>query len=169
LYISLLSTTFVDANKAASLYSRTSILHIPNEVVWPLYLEEMRHFQCADIRDKLYGILSLVGWGTCERPEPDYSKDGFEVSVMILELYMEDGLLVPVSGTYLEWARQLHEVFEVSPDIESMQAALELRCSLSLLPKFITESRDKIFVDGATNLLTRKRLASNRPGRFEIM
>jgi hypothetical protein len=111
----------------------------------------MQYFQCTDLRDKLYGILSLVEWGSRKRPDPDYAKDRFEVCVMILQLYLDDEVLAPVSGTYVEWTRRLHEVFDISPEVSSMRKALEARYSSSILPETIGKAHSTIPIeDNAT-------------------
>jgi hypothetical protein len=107
-------------------------------------LDEMQHFQCTDLRDKLYGILSLVEWGNRKRPDPDYAKDRFEVCVMILQLYLDDEVLAPVSGTYVEWTHRLHDVFNISPEVEAMRKALETRYPSSILPGAISKTRGTI-------------------------
>lgn len=107
-------------------------------------LDEMQHFKCTDLRDKLYGILSLVEWGNRKRPDPDYAKDRFEVCVMILQLYLDDDVLAPVSGTYVEWTHRLHEVFDISPEVKAMREALETRYSLPILPETISKTRGMI-------------------------
>jgi hypothetical protein len=56
---------------------------------------------------------------------------------MVLELYLEDKVLAPVSGTYVGWTRWLLDVFQVSPEIDSMGNALETRFSPSALPETI--------------------------------
>jgi hypothetical protein len=102
-------------------------------------LDKMQDFQCVNLRDKLYGILSLDDWGKRKRPDPDYAKDRIEVCVMILELYLEDESLAPLSGTYVEWTCRLHEVFEISPSVKAMREALEKRCSMKTFPETISE------------------------------
>jgi hypothetical protein len=114
-------------------------------------LDEMEHFQCADARDKLYGIISLVGWVRGGRPDPDYAKDRFEVCVMVLELYLKHSVLAPQSGTYVEWARRLCDIFEISPWISSVQKALENRCSPSKLPETISSPGSFISVKGSNS------------------
>jgi hypothetical protein len=127
-------------------------------------LDEMQHFQCADLRDKLYGIMSLVEWGTRQRPYPDYAKDCFEVSVMVLELYLEDDMLAPVLGTYVDWTRRLHEVFEISPAVPSMRKALEARYpSTTILPETLGEPRNLTSAKVGTAFSARKAPRVNVP------
>jgi hypothetical protein len=46
----------------------------------------IKRFECVDVRDKLYGVLALVDWQGNSRPNPDYSKDNFQVFVDALRL-----------------------------------------------------------------------------------
>ena len=50
----------------------------------------MPHFHCADPRDKLYGILSLVNWKDIPVPVPDYDKNSLEIAVEVLGMILAD-------------------------------------------------------------------------------
>lgn len=45
--------------------------------------------QCVDLKDKVYGIISLVDWGNVAPPKPDYTKSDFEVAAEFLDAIMK--------------------------------------------------------------------------------
>lgn len=49
-------------------------------------------------------------------------------------------MLAPTTGAYIDWARRLQEVFEVSPEVGYMRQSLEARCSSSFLPDIFRTS-----------------------------
>lgn len=49
-------------------------------------LAYVSHLHCADVRDKIYGILSLVDWTPNIKPQPDYGKSVLEVASEVLGL-----------------------------------------------------------------------------------
>ncbi|OAL57164.1 HET-domain-containing protein [Pyrenochaeta sp. DS3sAY3a] len=91
-------------------------------------IEVMRHFQCFDVMDRLYGILSLVDWRGKEAPPPDYQKDGFGVAVEILSRYMTDRVCAPMYGRELDWIDELCEVFVVTGKHFLLSKAILARC-----------------------------------------
>jgi hypothetical protein len=95
-------------------------------------MRAMPLFNCADVRDKLYGVLSLVDWdeGRGGRaPTPDYTKDSFSLAVEILQMYLDNPRIAPTDGSSLHWAEQLREVFKIEPTQLSMRTAIRARCS----------------------------------------
>ncbi|KAI0199330.1 hypothetical protein F4808DRAFT_214731 [Astrocystis sublimbata] len=42
--------------------------------------------ECADPRDRLYGLLSLVNWTGLEKPRPNYDSDVFHIALETLQL-----------------------------------------------------------------------------------
>jgi len=94
-------------------------------------MRAMLQFDCADVRDKLYGVLSLVDWGSSRIPTPDYTKDAFSLAVEILHIYLTDKKVAPRDKTVLESAQQLCAVFKLSPSQTSMSMAIRARCSES--------------------------------------
>lgn len=91
-------------------------------------IEVMRHFQCFDVMDRLYGILSLVDWRGKEAPPPDYQKDGFGVAVEILSRYMTDRKCAPMYGREVDWVDELCEVFCVTGKHFLLSKAILARC-----------------------------------------
>jgi hypothetical protein len=71
--------------------SRLSCLQLASRPTVPFGLSEvmryMSAFDCADPRDRLYGILHLAyGEGDTDRPIPDYEKDRFAVVTELLRI-----------------------------------------------------------------------------------
>jgi hypothetical protein len=54
-------------------------------------LEAMQHFHCTDVRDRLYGVLSLVDWQDTTIPVPDYEQDSFQIAVEIMRHTLDNG------------------------------------------------------------------------------
>ena len=80
----------------------------------------------ALIRDKLYGILSLVDWEGNPRPSKDYSKDDFQVSVNALKLVA----MYESPQKYLSmWTRAQDTlwVFGITLAAASLRKAIEIR------------------------------------------
>jgi hypothetical protein len=44
----------------------------------------MEQFICAEPKDKIYGVLSLIDWGDKVAPVPNYAKDAFQLAVEVL-------------------------------------------------------------------------------------
>lgn len=104
-------------------------------------LDAMRHFQCADVRDELYGVLSLVDWHGSPVPIPDYSKDSFEIAVEILNRYLGNRACAPVEEDVLVWAHQLYKVFALSTQQNTLQEALSIRYANGEIPFAVNNSR----------------------------
>ncbi|CAO2655102.1 Nn.00g101660.m01.CDS01 [Neocucurbitaria sp. VM-36] len=86
-------------------------------------------FQCADARDKLYGILSLVDWQGGPVPLPNYSKNNFEVASEVLGVLLtrETGRSEPPA---LSWASYLWSLFDVPSAKEALLSAIRVRSNL---------------------------------------
>jgi hypothetical protein len=103
-------------------------------------LDAMQHFHCADVRDRLYGVLSLVDWRGTPIPTPNYDKDRFEVAVEILQRYLDERECAPFSEAVVDWAHQLWQVFDISSQDKALQKAVRVRCLLSIVPQAIRSS-----------------------------
>jgi hypothetical protein len=82
-------------------------------------LTVMRHFECADPRDRLYGVLSLVDWHESDGghvPIPDYDQQPFSLAVGILQHYLSDAKFMPAGGSMFKWANELRSIFNL-PEI----------------------------------------------------
>tara|TARA_R110002003_G_scaffold502_6_gene20089 strand:+ start:3620 stop:5680 length:2061 start_codon:yes stop_codon:yes gene_type:complete len=90
-------------------------------------LDAMQHFECADARDRLYGILSLIDWSGSSVPVPDYDKDCFEVAVEVLRRFLTVNACAPTRGSSIEWAARLCEMFHVSLEQSALRDALRTR------------------------------------------
>lgn len=121
------------------LYSRISMRHgclalaFGTRVACQLsdVMRAIPYFQCADIRDKLYGVLSLVDWDECRGgrvPTPDYAKDAFSLAVEIQQIYLENPRLAPAGASNLHCAEQVRTVFKFEPAQPSMRTAIRSRC-----------------------------------------
>lgn len=86
-------------------------------------LGAMQKFQCTDIRDKLFGVLALIEWGSSRPLVPDYGKDNYQVAIEVLRLYLEHPESAP-SGTAPEWPCQLWETFNVKTIGEAMSTSV---------------------------------------------
>lgn len=100
-------------------------------------LNAMQHFHCTDVRDRLYGVLSLVDWCGTAIPTPDYDKDRFEVAVEVLQRYLDERQCAPLSEAVVDWAHQLWGVFDVSSQDKALQEAVRVRCLPSIIPHAI--------------------------------
>lgn len=49
----------------------------------------VRLLQCADLKDKVYGIISLIDWGDVAPPKPDYTKSDLKVAAEFLDAIMK--------------------------------------------------------------------------------
>lgn len=81
--------------------------------------------QCADVRDRLYGSLSLVDWRGTSAPLPEYSKDNFEVATEVM------GLIVMQFGEVIlspeDWAQHLFEMFAITAGNTFLCKAVDIR------------------------------------------
>ena len=84
-------------------------------------------FNCVDVRDNLYGILSLVRWADGRGPTPDYTKDNFEVAKYVLSLWARDDIFL--SKTYQ--CSLLLNLFDVTLELASLRDAIVLRSSVA--------------------------------------
>jgi hypothetical protein len=96
-------------------------------------LDAMQSFECADLRDKFYGILSLVDWRS-NVPTPDYGKTCFDIAVEILRIYLDQGACSPLSKRIIDWPEQLCSVFDLSCHDDALRDALKVRCPRSVIP-----------------------------------
>ncbi len=92
-------------------------------------LDAMREFQCADVRDKLYGVLSLIQWHKIPVPVPDYEKDTFEIAKEVLQIFLEESESAPITGSAIQWAQSLYKLFNISDKQNGVQDAIEKRLS----------------------------------------
>ncbi|OAG08494.1 uncharacterized protein CC84DRAFT_1214984 [Paraphaeosphaeria sporulosa] len=104
-------------------------------------LEHMQYFSCADARDKLYGILALVDWPGQSKPDPDYSRDCFQVAIAIYNIYWKHPTCAPVTGSVVEWVGRLRETFGISLDQNTLREAAALRYPDSQLPDVMQTRR----------------------------
>ncbi|PZC88992.1 HET domain containing protein, partial [Pyrenophora tritici-repentis] len=81
-------------------------------------------FQCADPRDRLYGVLNLMDWKDGQKPTPDYNKDNFEVELDALNVILE---LNPLESC---WPEKLIEIFHVTLAVDSLQHVIAARSNL---------------------------------------
>ena len=98
-------------------------------------LQAMQSFQCMDVRDRLFGVLALIEWGSGEPAVPDYSKDNYEVAIEVLRLYIQNPESEPVSGqAVVDWARRLCEIFQVNMEGLPIQLAVTKRLVSQMAP-----------------------------------
>lgn len=57
--------------------------------IFLLFREVVCRLQCADPRDKIYGIISLIDWGNVTPLEPDYAHTDVEVATKFIEAMMK--------------------------------------------------------------------------------
>jgi hypothetical protein len=57
--------------------------------------------------------LALVDWARGKAVVPDYDKDGYQLAIEVLRLYLENPKTNPVSGMAIEWPRRLWEIIGV--------------------------------------------------------
>jgi len=107
-------------------------------------LEAMLRFQCTDVRDKLFGVLALIEWGSSRPLVPDYGKDNCEIAIEVLRLYLNHPESAPTWHVATEWPRQLREVFNVMTAGETMRASITTRFDSTIMPLHITSAYDNI-------------------------
>jgi hypothetical protein len=92
-------------------------------------LKKFRGFQCADNRDQLYGILSLVDWSHATAPIPDYNKDSFDITIEVMSLLLKGSRRGnrSLSPTKYEWPSFLHELFGVTATNQLLREAIKSR------------------------------------------
>jgi hypothetical protein len=103
-------------------------------------LEAMQHFHCTDVRDRLYGVLSLVDWQDTTIPVPDYEQDSFQIAVEIMRRYLGQRSCAPTSDVVTQWAQQLCGVFTISTEQESVREAIEARLNCAVMPRAICDA-----------------------------
>ncbi|KAH4211770.1 hypothetical protein HBI95_044990 [Parastagonospora nodorum] len=95
-------------------------------------MDHINEFECADVRDKLYGILNLVDWPPGSTPTPDYQKSTFDVAVDTLDSLGR----WPIFGRMaLSWAQHVATIFEISPMDVAIQDRLRMRRNNALSPQ----------------------------------
>lgn len=107
-------------------------------------LEAMQSFQCTDIRDRLFGVLALVEWGSGKPALPDYGKDNYQVAIEVLRLYLQNSGTEPVSGVPIEWPLRLWELFDLKVEGRAMQEEIVKRCGSHLIPRFLMFASDSM-------------------------
>lgn len=55
------------------------------EDLYMLLKDVVCRLECAEPRDKVYGIISLIDWGDVAPPPPDYTQSDFKVAIQFLE------------------------------------------------------------------------------------
>jgi hypothetical protein len=81
----------------------------------------MNSFNCADLRDKIYGALSLINWGNNPVPIPDFNKDSFQLATEIIAIFFLHNQLVmkhkffrPSEKSMMDVANYLLPLLQVS-------------------------------------------------------
>lgn len=90
-------------------------------------LSAIRDFQCADVRDKVYGIISLVDWQGWRPPVPDYSISHFDIAREVLTLILAMKERNEPAQFATAWASILCEVFDVAEAKETLGRAIQVR------------------------------------------
>ncbi|KAK7722852.1 hypothetical protein SLS63_009126 [Diaporthe eres] len=93
-----------------------------------LLKEVVSRLQCADPRDKVYGIISLIDWGSISPLEPDYMQNDVEVAIKFIEAIMKLEEAKKVREPI--WKYVIITIRLLSLNIESrgVAEALEARC-----------------------------------------
>ncbi|KAH3912982.1 hypothetical protein HBI56_089210 [Parastagonospora nodorum] len=94
-------------------------------------MDHINEFECADARDKLYGILNLVHWSSGFTPTPDYQKSTFNVAVDALGSLKS----MPSGRGALSWAQHIATIFEISPMDVAIKDRLRMRRNNALSSK----------------------------------
>jgi hypothetical protein len=128
-------------------------------------LDAMKHFECADVRDKLYGILYLVDWRGTSIPTPDYGKGHFEVAVEVLQRYLDERACAPSSDNVVDWARQLCQVFDISLKEKALGQALKARYPRSVIPAALTHDSEPLKVDKQSAMMSSQSTGWRKPHR----
>jgi hypothetical protein len=91
-----------------------------------LILTMIKRFECTDLRDKLYGVISAVDWGTIPAPNPDYSKDNFQVAFDAFNHIATRGIR---SSSYAvrSTAHDILQIFGVTLTAATLRNAIERR------------------------------------------
>jgi hypothetical protein len=86
-------------------------------------LEVVRQLQCADERDKIYGILSLIDWPSGTAPVPDYDKSAFDLAIETLGILFYGPKRVSAQDFFCA-ADLLVDLFNLLPRYESNHEAI---------------------------------------------
>jgi hypothetical protein len=95
-------------------------------------MNHINEFECADARDKLYGILNLVDWSSGSTPTPDYQKSTYDVAVDALSSIKVRSFL---GRRALSWAQHIATIFEISPMDVAIKDRLRMRRNNALSSK----------------------------------
>jgi hypothetical protein len=93
-------------------------------------------FQCADDRDKVYGILSIADWPVHSRPTVDYEKDLLELAIEVVGILFDMRRAKPIERpkNLDSWIRQVGRMFHLSPGHPSIDAAITNRAEVAVVP-----------------------------------
>jgi hypothetical protein len=95
-----------------------------------------KSFACADVRDHLYGVLSLVDWQGGPAPIPNYSKDSFEILKEVVRISPR-----PLPSGIEFYVGTLLQVFEITNENLFLQKAIESRHRLTKTPTSLEQQR----------------------------
>ncbi|KAI8936260.1 hypothetical protein NX059_006682 [Plenodomus lindquistii] len=109
--------------------------HLRGPAILGIVMNTMKDLQCTDVRDRLYGGLSLVDWQGIPMMRPDYEKDAFEVATALLRRFMEHPNCAPRSTGDVHWARKVASTFLVgSRPPPAMVKAIQSRYNRTDVP-----------------------------------
>ncbi|KAF4848561.1 D-xylose 1-dehydrogenase [Colletotrichum siamense] len=101
----------------------------------------MQELECQDLRDRVYGIISLVDWEGREPIFPDYTASVFQLAVKVVAKYAElrslhlgSQELANSETSVLSQVQHLLEILGLTAEAEDVQRAIKLRQRPLILP-----------------------------------
>jgi hypothetical protein len=90
-------------------------------------LSMVKKFECIDLRNKLYGVISLVDWKEIPVPTTDYSKDINQVAIDAFSFVAKYQVHEAFSLVYQVIAERILRTFEFTLVEPSFRRAIEMR------------------------------------------
>lgn len=92
-----------------------------------LLKEVVSRLQCADPRDKVYGIISLIDWGNISPLEPDYTQNDVEVAIKFLEAIVKLGEAQEIGEPIWKYVIVTIKLLSLNIESSGLAEALEAR------------------------------------------
>lgn len=92
-----------------------------------LLKDVVRQLQCADPRDKVYGLVSLIDWGSVPPLEPDYTHTDLEVAVKFIKTLMELEKVRDIGEPIWKYMIMITKIFNLHTGTQGLVEALEAR------------------------------------------
>lgn len=95
--------------------------------IFLLLKDLVSRLRCADPRDKVYGLLSLIDWGNIPPLEPDYTQNDVEVAIKFIEAIMRLGEAQEIGEPIWKYVVIIIKLLSISIESRGLAEALEAR------------------------------------------